>query len=137
MTLSPSYAQVTEPTPAFLLVGHVPGNTYAGASRAYDPVYREVALQPGDEVHNLPGGVFLVRDGTSLGELRWRLPEKHLFERGGVERNDPPASSLAPLSAPSRPVNGYRDTDVATLDASEVHARARAHGRGPVWVLPA
>ncbi len=54
------FYSVTKPLPAWYLIGHMDGNEWIGASRCLWPVYRPVTLHPGDEVHSLVGGVFVV-----------------------------------------------------------------------------
>lgn len=128
-----TYSIITEPVDAFLLVGHTPGNTYVGSSRAYDPIFQAITLQVDDQVHEIPGGRFLIRDGVSLGELRWQLEDKHLFERGATPQR-PPQHALRPHSQPSQPANGYRVEQVRP-DQAWVRSHAQPFGRGPVWVL--
>lgn len=127
-----TYSLVTEPVDAHIRVGSTPGNTFAGRLQAHETVYQVLTLSPGDEIHALVGGTFLVREGVCRGEITWRLPEKHLFERGGWERNDPP-DSLRPTE-PTKPRAGYNRQEVS-FEHAYVMANAQPYGRGPVWVL--
>jgi len=60
------YYQVVEPFRIEVVVGHVPANVYIGSSRAWQALYETVTVRPGDELHRLVGGDFLVRAGVAL-----------------------------------------------------------------------
>lgn len=132
--MSRNYFRVSQAAPAYLLVGHTPGNTFIGRSQAYEPVYQGLFVQPADEIHALPGGTFLVRDGQALGQFVWQLPQKSILERGGIERNDPP-TPLVTIPEPADRPRYPNVMDLATPPRDWVIAHASAHGRGPVWVL--
>lgn len=59
-----SYHRVTSPKRVWIKTGIKPGNHYFGASQIYDVIGQEVTLSPGDELHNLFGGLFAI---TNLG----------------------------------------------------------------------
>jgi hypothetical protein len=92
--------RVTRPFFVYVRVGYSDSNTYFGASMALGTVYRVLTLKPGDEVHALFGGVFVVTpDGVFSAEIK--LSEKHPFEKTYLpERDVWPLDSLEPLATP-------------------------------------
>jgi hypothetical protein len=60
------YYRVVSPFAVEVLVGHKPSNVWLGRSQVIGVVYETVMLRPGDELHCLPGGDFLVRDGEAF-----------------------------------------------------------------------
>lgn len=56
-----AYFAFVKPADIYVLAAHIESNTWVGASRALDPVYRKVHVKPGDQIHALVGGNFLVR----------------------------------------------------------------------------
>ena len=133
MSLTNEYFSATRPFEAFINRGCTESNTYIGRSQAMATVYSREQVVPGDEVHDLAGGAFLVRDGALVGELRFRLPEKSVLERG-PDRDVRPDDALAPLASPTKPGSYYRG-DIPVMDLAWVRANAASHGRGPVYVL--
>lgn len=78
-----AYFRVTAPFDCYVLVGHSDSNTYTGRSMVLGNVYQKVTLRPGDEVHDLFGGVFVARQRARAAlPGRVLLPTKHPFERG-------------------------------------------------------
>ena len=55
-----SYHRVSAPKRVWIKTGDTPGNHYFGASRIYDVIGQEITLNPGDELHNLFGGLFAI-----------------------------------------------------------------------------
>ncbi len=105
-----AYLVVTEPFEVYALAGHSDSNTWVGSSKALGNVYDRVTLKPGDEIHDLFGGVFAVIDGTAR-EVRTTISEKHLFEKsygGSVE--EWPVAKLREIKAAeaTQPKGGYR-----------------------------
>lgn len=72
-----TYYRVVEDTPAWVYVGSVLGNTWVGNARSLDPVYAEILLRPDDEVHELPGGVFMVLDNGASFRGRLAPPDEY------------------------------------------------------------
>lgn len=63
------YYLVSQRVTVAALTGYRPSNVFYGASRAHFPVYDLTLAEPGDEVHDLVGGRFLVRQGGEVVEL--------------------------------------------------------------------
>lgn len=55
-----AYYCVTEPFACSIVIGCAETQTYIGRSMVLQKVYRRINAQPGDEVHHLYGGLFLV-----------------------------------------------------------------------------
>lgn len=69
---SNSYYKVNKEFNAQVRVGdNMNTNTYCGASQVISPIYEVITVPVGSEIHNLHGGLFLIRDGKSQ-ELRSR-----------------------------------------------------------------
>lgn len=60
-------------------VGSKPSNTYIGASRVIDTIYEEVSVLPGEELHDLFGGLFHIDSDGKAHETRLTKPV-HIFE---------------------------------------------------------
>lgn len=67
--LGNEYYRVTGPKKVWIKTGSVPGNHYFGASRIYDFVGQEITLVPGDELHNLVGGLFAITNQGTFAVL--------------------------------------------------------------------
>lgn len=102
------YYKVTAPFDVYLLTYTAESNTHVGSSMAYSNVYMRTLALPGDEVHHLPGGTFLVRDGHSSFALV-ALNPKHLFEHGPGPAQQWPLDRLAEIADPTKP-DTYRPT---------------------------
>ena len=89
-----AYFRVTEPFDCYLLVGVSESNTYTGRSMVFGNVYQRVTLRPGDEIHDLFGGVFVARQRGAALPARMKLPTKHPFERGPDEPGAWPLAKL-------------------------------------------
>ena len=79
-----AYFRVVRPFPAYLLVGISEAQTYVGSSRMLGNVYEHRELRPGDEIHDIHGGVFaVVREGRSYQAYaaKIQLSDKHPFEK--------------------------------------------------------
>jgi hypothetical protein len=101
------YYRVTQRFPVLVRVGHRESNTYFGASMVLGVVYRQVIAKPGDEIHALVGGTFLVT-AKQAHEATMHITEKHPFEKvyfPVVEQW--PLASLAEIPA-GRKVASYR-----------------------------
>jgi hypothetical protein len=89
-----SYFQVKKSFSILIAVGIYETNTYIGSSCAFGTLYRKVELQPGNEVHDLPGGVFVFLDGVAY-RAKTKLSEKGFFEKVyGVEEEVYPIDCL-------------------------------------------
>jgi hypothetical protein len=77
MTMLQRYFSVRKPIQAWHLWGHMESNEYIGRSMCLWPVYQATTLDAGDEIHQLPGGIFGVRnDGEVLTCLKIVKPPK-------------------------------------------------------------
>lgn len=70
-TLINQYYRVGKEGSLPLVTGSVPTNAFYGSSQIYERVTAPTAVLPGDEIHHLVGGDFLVRNGTALGEVKF------------------------------------------------------------------
>lgn len=92
-----SFFAVTAPFEVFIHVGHAESNCYVGASRLFGAVYRKVTVAPGDEIHDLCGGVFAVFNGVAFSATM-KIDDRGVFERGEPEPQEWPTGSLAPIA---------------------------------------
>lgn len=76
-----SYFQVESEFRVLRVDGHSPSNTYIGSSRASDPVLMAENVMPGDEIHDLVGGMFHVSRQTGETRSIRLVPPKHVFEK--------------------------------------------------------
>jgi len=75
------YFEIVSPVRIYRHVGRSESNTWIGRSRVINRVSRAENARPGDQIHALVGGTFLVR-GDEVHEIfLWR--PKHILERGG------------------------------------------------------
>jgi len=77
------YYTFTKPTPIYLH-GKLKGTGhYSGSSQIYQPELISATALPGDELHNIPGGTFLLRKGSKEAvPVKFEpYPDKSLFER--------------------------------------------------------
>lgn len=96
-----TYYLVTDPFQVYKSIGTAESTTYFGRSMALGTVYRELIAAPGDEIHNLPGGVFLITRGAWVGvPIRIALPERHIFEHGNDHPEQWPLPKLSPTREP-------------------------------------
>lgn len=61
------------------LVGSKPSNTWIGRSRVLDRIYTEVQVLPGEELHDLCGGLFHI-DGEGVSHESRLTHPPHIFE---------------------------------------------------------
>jgi len=88
MSWGNKYYEFDEAIRWFRAIGHSASNTYIGSSRAIDTVYEPTTINPGDQVHALLGGTFVVRADGTVEEGKFKLP-KHLFEKSyGIRQSD-------------------------------------------------
>ena len=85
-----SYFAVKEPFRIWRHVGHSQSNTYIGSSRVFNTVKNAEVAKPGDELHCLVGGTFLVRGGVAH-EISLK-PPVHIFE---AKYHNTPAERIA------------------------------------------
>lgn len=124
---------VTEPVEVYVQLGVAESNTYVGSSQMLSRVWARHTLTVGDEIHDLPGGVFAVLDGVRR-PVTVALDDKHPFEKRYQPRVEQwPADKLRLLGPPTGdlPVDRGR-----TYLPSEV-ADATRVGRGIDLVLAA
>lgn len=97
-----TYYTVTDAFTVYALVGHSDSNCYYGASMLCGNVYRRELLVPGDEIHALHGGVFVVRADGELLSVRLTVSEKGAFEKnyGGDPVDRWPLGSLQETTTP-------------------------------------
>jgi hypothetical protein len=95
-----AYFRVIDAFDCYVLVGYTDSNTHIGRSMVCGNVYRKVTLKLGDEIHDLFGGVFVVREGESEGlPGRMQLPTKHPFEKGPDPAGPWPLDKLKRIDA--------------------------------------
>jgi hypothetical protein len=100
---SNAYFRVVESFDCYVRVGLSDSNTYAGRSMVCGNVYRKVTLKRGDEIHDLFGGVFVVREGAREALIgRMLLPSKHPFERGSDPEGAWPLDKLKRVDVGSK-----------------------------------
>lgn len=98
-----TYYRVTRAFTVYALVGHSDSNHYYGASMLCGNVYRREQLQPGDEVHALHGGTFVVRPDGELLAVYLTVSEKSPFEKnyGGGGGEQWPLDALQETTTPT------------------------------------
>jgi hypothetical protein len=69
------YYRVTQPTQLWVKTGSVPGNHYYGASRIYDTTGVELTACVGEELHDLVGGLFIIREDGVVYEVLHKSPK--------------------------------------------------------------
>jgi len=73
--------RVEKPFRIYRRIGDSPSNTYVGRSMAFNPIYEARNVQPGDEIHVLPGGTYQVEKATGkTWSIDLKAP-KHIFEK--------------------------------------------------------
>jgi len=84
---SNSYYEVIVPFVAYVTKSFEPSNSYYGSSQLYAPTRVEYPLKKGDQIHNLHGGIFVVRNGETVGYSVSPSNEKlkHPFEKSGEQ----------------------------------------------------
>jgi hypothetical protein len=91
-----AYFRVVTAFPVYVRVGSVESNSYYGSSMVIGSVYEHRLAEPGDELHDTHGGVFLVTKAGKVYEARSSvaLLEKGAFEKtyGGCEEEWPVGS---------------------------------------------
>jgi hypothetical protein len=75
------YYEVKEGFSLLRVDGYSWSNTYVGSSRAAAPVLLAVTGNPGDELHDLVGGLFYVSAETGETHKVCLVPPKHIFEK--------------------------------------------------------
>lgn len=66
-----SYYEVVAPLTVWVAAGFKPSNHYYGAARIHKQTWRKMELQPDDELHWIPGGLFAVSvEGVGKEEKR-------------------------------------------------------------------
>lgn len=82
-----SFFEVAGPFRIFRHVGVSASNSYVGASRMFATVMEAINAQPGDEIHTLAGGTFLIRDG-GIGPISLRAPKPPFEKNYGGDESD-------------------------------------------------
>ncbi len=75
-----AYFEVVAAFQVYALIGHSESQTFVGSSRMLGRVYARLLLEPGDQVHDTFGGVFVVTKDGEAHEARYVLPTWHPFE---------------------------------------------------------
>lgn len=88
MSWGNKFFEFDEPIRWFKAIGTSPSNAYFGASRAIDTVHEQTLVQPGDQIHALVGGTFLVRADGTVETGRLRLPKPHFEKSHGGRDSD-------------------------------------------------
>jgi hypothetical protein len=82
-----SYFEVAQPFRIFRHIGVSASNSYVGASRLFATVMEAINARPGDEIHTLVGGTFLIRDG-GIGPISLRAPKPPFEKSYGARESD-------------------------------------------------
>ena len=78
-----SFFKVKAPFDVWALSGHKKSSDFVGSSRVYKGKYEKIEVRPGDEIHALPGGIFLVgKDGRTASISSKEPEDKSIYERG-------------------------------------------------------
>lgn len=135
-----AYWRVVDPFDVYARVSTCDSNTYFGSSKALGTLYEKLTAQPGDEIHALVGGVFLVTKDGDVHEVQIAVSEKHPFEKTYLHR-DPewPLERLARVDkSNSTDVRSYREQSNRVLSFEELRELgATVIGHGIDWLLPA
>lgn len=95
-----SYFEVVESFDIFILVGCYKTEHYVGRANVLGNQYKKIALQPGDYLYDLFGGVFVTYQG-SFYPARMQLNEKSFFEKSyGTEIENFPLEKLKLITEP-------------------------------------
>ncbi|WP_067665579.1 hypothetical protein [Nocardia miyunensis] len=135
--LTSTYHLVTDPFPVYTSIGTAESTTYIGRFMALGTVYRELTAASRDQIHNLPGGVFLVTGQARVGiPIRIALPEGHIFEHGNAHPERWPLPKLSPLHEP-RSVTHASPARTSLLSYRQLqHMNAVRIGRTIDWLAP-
>lgn len=79
MPLNNEYYVALEPFQILRATGSRPSNNYIGRSQVIETIYEEVEVRPGDELHDLVGGLFHIDSDGKPHESRLTKPP-HIFE---------------------------------------------------------
>ena len=109
------YFRVVAPFRILVKVGLSPAQVYIGRAQALQEIYEEVDTRPGDEIHALVGGDFLVRtsvdgktvDAYTFDTRRFAASEVMLHPAPPMPKLPAEALVEIPLAQATRPVN-YR-----------------------------
>lgn len=103
-----AYFKVTEPFRIYLKRGWCLSNSYIGSSRVCSGIYDAVNAMPGDVIHCLVGGTFVVRASGETAEGRLN-PPKPIFEKTYLHRSDAQilknSSRVAEIEKPSKTID--------------------------------
>jgi len=122
-----AYFRVVSPFHVLVPIAHYPSNTFAGASQVFGILHRRMEVQPGDEIHDLCGGVFVLfnsRGDAKARPARIALSDRHPFEKvyaGEIEQW--PTDNLIQMSLPTK-----KSYDTGYLPT--VGHPGHTHGRG-------
>ena len=61
-----TYWEVDNPFNVYVQVGSKPSNAYYGNSQIYEPVYEKIRLNPGDQIHALAIGDYVIKNGREV-----------------------------------------------------------------------
>ena len=96
---SNSYYEVTGEFGCFVKDGYKPSNASYGSAKIFKPNLVAHKAQPGDEIHNLHGGVFLIKRNGTIHRVFATGEQKGAFERGDIYQKFP-TESLRKTDAP-------------------------------------
>ena len=115
------YCRVVTPFDIEVAVGIRETNVWIGRSRSLANVYRTVRLSPGDELHLLFGGDFLIRAGQAYRFFMRRGEDGDILLHPG------------PID-PEVPVDLCQEMHAATVTKVASHHREFAVGAAPIEV---
>jgi hypothetical protein len=114
-TMNNIYYAVIEPFTVEARVGLSDSQIYIGSSMALRTIYQTVTVRPGDEIHLLFGGDFLVRDGAAWEFHTRRHDPMEVMLHPAPFDPDLPADRLREISFEERsiPTGGYARPEFA------------------------
>ena len=126
MGMATSYFRVLEPLRVWKVVGSSPSNTWIGSSRSINSVTEVSNARAGDEIHALPGGLFM-GDASGAHEIRLRPPvpllqaRYHRFDQDAFLKSMVSAGVLEPMANPSARIDYVKARESAKRTFPEFH----------------
>lgn len=126
---------LTEPVIVFARVGKVQSNTFVGSSMVISVLWSALDLQPGDEIHRLPGGLFAVTD-DGVWSILFSLEDRpHPFESRHLPPREPDLPGVltdTPRRADYSLSRAWENT--RTMEIAEAQGLATLKGGGLDWL---
>lgn len=97
-----TYFEATDTFQVLCPIGHYDTNTFVGSSCMIGVLYSWVTVNPGDQIHDLFGGVYLVQ-GNKMTPCRTYISDKHPFEKVySPEEEQYPLDKLKQIASPNK-----------------------------------